>query len=385
MPSPRVLDLSPTYNKGLVDFGDSFTRALEQQDTNARDQQILEGIEGYSQEQDPLKKLNLLENNHRLSPQRRKQERQELIEKAELIRLQEKQDDTISSAKGKDKIAYIDKFYGEGLKQAASALNAARKNPLSEDVPRLEAEYKKMYAQWQNAMQEHAPKGTFDDYQGDLNPSQFNEQPQTPQEPEAPAEYIGHMSMEPVTPDKFPEYVSAAKQHFADDPKTLKEQLGIYVDEAYPDEVPAKKERLVQQAIKGRELKPTPKEIKELKDKDERQLAVEYGKNKQREFVDKTLKELSDPANYPKYIKKGTQKADGLIDQVMKAFGMSEEEAISHVLTNMDFEYVNEKEQEELFDYWEGYTDTERQAVTNTLDELMSLNYKRFATQKIKK
>ena len=94
MPSAQVIDLSPRKNPALVKFGEGFGQAMNEQAVQERDEDILAGLyqgkgtEG-EEDYDPIQKLEQLQQRKGLSPQRRKEERENLFAQAKHFEGQE--------------------------------------------------------------------------------------------------------------------------------------------------------------------------------------------------------------------------------------------------------------------------------------------------------
>lgn len=370
MPSTQVLDLSPSYDEGWSNFGRGFANSIGENYTNRRDEDILGGLENYYTEQDAVKRLDLLDKAKGLSPQRKKQERENLFERANLIQEQARIDREIKKAEGQEKINFIDKYYGQPMKEAATALIEARKDPFSKDaLPQLQANYDARRKAWDQALRKHAPEGFFPAIEDEAEA-----EPNAPQEnaaPQAQAIQGQRAPIERAAPENVQAFVNAVKNS-PDIPATEKPKLiEEYIREANPDEVPAKIERLVREAVTGRSnLPPKPEEIKQLVEKDRKQ---KEKLRKEEPRLKARIKNLSSPKT--EYTPGG---ADAAIGKIMEVYGVPEDQAISDLLMSVDFEYIPQDEQMAVYEYWKQWMDTERQAVAATIDQLKKMNHKRW-------
>ncbi len=376
MPQAQVIDLSPTYDEGWKNFGKGFASSIGERYENQRDEDILGGLENYQTEQDAVKKLDLLDKAKGLSPKRKKQERDNLFERANFMQEQARIDREIKKAEGQEKINFIDKYYGQAMKDAAANLVQARKNAQTNPnagqmIPQLQADYENKRKTWENALRQHAPEGFFpaiaDEAESEPNAPQESAAPQAqaPQGQQAP--------IEKASPDKVKAYADAVRNS-PDIPKAQKPKLiEEYVREANPDEVPAKVDRLVREAVTGRSnIPPKPEEIKQLVEKDKKQ---KDKIRKKEPWLKAHIKNFSDPKRSQSNFRGG---ADQAIAEIMDVYGVPEEEAISNLLMSVDFEYVPQEEQEAVYEYWKQWMDTERQAVAATIDQLQKLNHERW-------
>lgn len=379
MPAAQVIDLSPTYDEGWMNFGKGFASSVGDKFTEKMDNDILSGIEGYEKEQDAVKKLDLLDKAKGLSPKRKKQERENLFERAHFIQEQDRINREIKKAEGQEKINFIDKYYGQAMKDAAANLVQARKNAqtnpsAAQAIPQLQADYENKRKAWEGALRQHAPEGFFPAIKDEVEA-----EPNAQQESAAPQAQAaqGQAPIERATPDKVKQFADAVRND-PDIPKAQKPKIiEEYVREANEGEVPAKVDRLVREAVTGRSnIPPKPEEIKQLVAKDRQQKE----KIKLKEpWLKERIKRLSDPKRNGTAFAGG---ADQAIEEIMDLYGVPEEEAVSQLLMSTDFDYIPQEEQEAVYAYWEQWMDTERQAVAATLDQLEKMNQERYKQER---
>lgn len=373
MPSAQVIDLSPTPNKAGSDFGRNFAQGFVENKNRISDDELFEAL-NLQNEPDPIVALEKLTKGDKgMTPEYKKNRAKELTDLADLKRQEAQQkaqteyyQKQMEKAEGEEKIKYLDTLYGAPLRAAQKALNEARKDPSQRDyIPGLENQVNQHYNAWNKAVRENAPKGL------DLGPIGASEQATTAQpnqqlsaQPAAPQK-----SKVKVTPDILDAVVDRIKQDYAGNPKETARQIRKAVEEANPDEVPAKVERLVQEKIKSKKLPPKPEEIKQLKDKD---AAIK----KQNAVIDKRITKSIEGINNDKI--RLQYEPDEIIDDIMKLYGLSEEEAMGALAQEIDFKNVPEVEQQELFEYYENWSDTPREALVQTIKDLMYLNRQNY-------
>lgn len=393
MPAAQVIDLSPTPNDAWRNFGREFAESLTEGYTRKKDDEIFEALDLHN-EPDPVKALEKLTKGGKgMTSEYKRNRAAELLELANAKRQQAHEETQrkyyegmISKAEGEEKLKYLDALYGAPLRAAQKALMEARKDPNQEQyIPALEAQVNQHYNAWNEAVRKHAPEGL------DLGPAQGSQQAIVAQ----PDQSLAPPTNQPpqkkpkveVTPELIDPLVERINQVYADNPKERANQIRKAVKEAYPNEVPAKQERIIQEKIKGKELPPKPEEIKQLKEKDEKQK-----KERERQFasIDRAIKDID---NGKKPISPGRSAYAGMkwdhdpeevINDIAVFLGTDQMQAARILLDNLEFKYVPEEDREAITKYNKDWLDTPMQAVVETVKALRKLNRQNYVKAQYK-
>lgn len=418
MPSPNVLDLSPTPNKGWRDFGNSFMESLNTKNSRDRDENILEGI--YKNIQNPIERLEAIHTSRDLSPERKKEElnfnlnrekndreinkenteifnkQQELsneqekfrhkvknedrdyaLKKAEETRLADATRRVIEKTSKEEKLNAIHATLGAKHKNNIDIYNKFVKEPVNAATPRAKELYQEVMKSGEaldEALRFHAPEGTFPNKQ---------ENPIPPPPVNTPVNTAkAKPGNDKATKDNLDAYVKEIKEELKDQPERIPGAIKEAVEDAYADEVPAKKKRIYQEKLKEKIIPPSREEIKQNKEKDEefrrKEAKAKEAKEKKKPGLNKHIENFSDPKRMRSSLRGG---ADQAIDEIMNIYDLSEDEAMMQLIDAVDFEYVPREEQQAIIEYWEAYSDTTRQALATSIDELMELNHKRWVAK----
>ena len=353
MPSPRVLDLSPTPNETWSNFGKSFTETLERNDTSRREEDIIKKS-GYRDEEDPLKKLKLIEQAEGLSPERRKRERDQAIENADIKMKLDQYERNVTKADYEQKLGFIDKYHGEKYREASKALNTylSKSQGLGDPkvIERLQQQKDDAYANLSGELKKHAPPGFFDKEEEQVAEAAPMEAPQAPQQqtggrPKATAEDVDA---------KARQYLDTHRDETK--PKKKKALTRMYVDSG---EASLKAKRRAEEEITGRTIKPSKEEIKELEIKD-------YLQKRNQKEVDDFIK-LMEYGDYAFGYNR-------LLGVVQEKLGVDEEKAMEYVLDTIEFDNVPDEEQLEVLDFFQTYTDDPAEIVGSLVKELARRN-----------
>lgn len=412
MPSPRILDLSPIPNEMGRQFGENFAGGFQR----AQDRRWFD--EAVGEEADPYLQLQKMrQSKHPFSPEFSKERRRELFEDMDARMARGREDREIARRKreeGRENILwgredegyarrinrenalwdfedlerarlhprqdraenlnYITSLYGNKYKNDVSTLDKyIKENPIPDEqvLAQLRQNAADSYNEYSSMLRANAPPGLVDPRLASSVETGVAQPSQPMVSSNAPTSLSPvpstQSAISKATPETLSRYGDVLRREVEAGRRTrdqLKKDAKRLVEEAYPYEVPAKKERLAREFETGKEVRPTKEEVVQLKDQDEKN-------KKRREKLDKDIDKVLANKGIPLW--HSESQIEGFIDDLMELYKLQEEDALVELLSRAEFPNVPDEEQEDIFSRHSEWKDSQREAVVATILDLIKM------------